>query len=304
MADRNFISGYDPRLTNQVLKNPDLDRYVWNKVAPILPVGGSSGVVISDLSVARDTDINLRPGAETKIVSHTGGTVNIQTVEKGAKEFAKKGDAYMVGGFSNLVDAKAAYVTMVYNIAMEKRLATILANATNKAALSGTDQWSDDTADPYSKIIDIMDEVTSQGYKANALIMGVDVFNKLKRHPNLMKYAKYTSGARVLRASDLRDIFEVDYVFVSRAIYDTAQKGATASKDYIIKKVFAVMEIPKAPQWGTASALYTPEFTPYQVAIIPHEERPNSGSWVIGYADNDIKEYVPDAMYVLTDVLA
>lgn len=304
MGDRNFLTGVDKALTAKVLTNPDNNKYIWTKVAPRVPVEGSSGVIPVDLSVARDVDINLQPGAETKIISHTGDKITITTQEKGAKEYAKKGDAHLVGGFSNLVELKAFNVTRTYNTFMELLVKTKLTSATNKAALSGTDQWSDDSSKPYEKILDVMSNIEAKGYNPNTLIMGADVFNRLRQHPEILGYMKYVSGGKVASADDLKNLFGVQNIFVSRAVYNTALKGASESRSLILQKLFAVAEVPSAPNWGNVSALYTAEYYPFQILVKPHDERPREGSWVIGYAENDIIEYVADALYVLTSVLA
>jgi hypothetical protein len=70
------------------------------------------------------------------------------------------------------------------------------------------------------------------GYRANTLVLGYDVFQALKNHPDIIERFKYTSS-RVVTEEILAALFGIDRIFVADSIINTAQKGLTDSISFI-----------------------------------------------------------------------
>jgi len=114
----------------------------------------------------------------------------------------------------------------------EKKVADALFNVTTfasyTAALAAADKWSNYTeSDPLDKIDEAKENVRKQiGIKANTMIIGIEVFNKLKRHPQLLDIYKHTQRG-ILTPELIAEAAQLKRVIVGEAIYDSAAEGAT-----------------------------------------------------------------------------
>ena len=108
--------------------------------------------------------------------------------------------------------------------------------------------WNDATSDPRTDI-DLAKRAIRRttGHKANKLTLGYDVFNALKRHPDLRDQFKYTSD-QVLTPSLLARLFDVEEVLVLEAVKATNAEGATEAYSFVCDSRSALLTYsPKAP---------------------------------------------------------
>lgn len=70
------------------------------------------------------------------------------------------------------------------------------------------------------------------GMIANRLVLGYQVFEKLKHHPDIVDRFKYTSS-QTITEDMLARIFGVDQVLVCMAVYNSAVEGETASYGFV-----------------------------------------------------------------------
>lgn len=122
-------------------------------------------------------------------------------------------------------------------IEKEYDLAAYMANTgnlTNNTTLAGTDQWSDyANSDPIDDVEVGIESVRSKIFlPANTLILGQQVYNKIKHHPDIIERVKY-SGFGKVTADILAELFDVDRVIIGAAGRNTAVEGQTDSLDYI-----------------------------------------------------------------------
>jgi len=127
----------------------------------------------------------------------------------------------------------------------------------------GTDftRWSDYAGStPLVDVSDWMDTIeASIGREANRLVMGKQVWTKLKWHPDLIDTIKYTQRAQM--GLDLAaTLLEVERILVGRAIYTTSPEGtAEASVSYsrIWGKHALLIYVPNTPSLRQPAAGYT-----------------------------------------------
>lgn len=119
-------------------------------------------------------------------------------------------------------------------------------------------QWSDEAgSDPIEDIETGKETILKNtGFAANTLILGYQVFRKLKKHPDIVDRMKYTSSQNIT-ADILARMFEVDRVMVARAIKNTANEGATATMDFTHGKHALLMYVNPSPGLLEPSAGYT-----------------------------------------------
>lgn len=144
----------------------------------------------------------------------------------------------------------------------EKAGADLLFNANTyetglKTTLEGTNQWSHKDSDPVSAIEAAREAVALKiGLEPNTLVLGRQVFAKLRSHPGLM--AMWNDNARrLLTVEKLQELLDVPKILVGRAMYNTAKQGKTVNKGYIWGKHAALLYVPDRPAQKVPAFGYT-----------------------------------------------
>lgn len=118
-------------------------------------------------------------------------------------------------------------------------------------------QWSDyansDPIDDIKKGRLYIKSIT--GFKPNTLLLGEEVFETLKQHPDVIDRYKYTQ-AGVITADLLAKVFEVDRLLVGGAVYATNAEGATEAYSFIHGKAALLCYSAPNPGLLTPSAGY------------------------------------------------
>jgi hypothetical protein len=93
--------------------------------------------------------------------------------------------------------------------------------------------WSDYTAsDPIDDIeLGKQTILSTTGFMPNTLLLGYQVFRKLKHHPDIVDRFKYTT-ANVVTEQLLASLFGVDRVLVAKAVKATNVEGETAAYSF------------------------------------------------------------------------
>lgn len=238
MSSTNRYLGVDPVLTNVSIGYQN-DAYIAEQLFPTLPVAKQSGKhFVYDKGRFRIND-NLRgTGAASKEVTLSLTTGNPYFCEDHAlKQFVPDEDVdNAVPPMDPMVDA-TENVTEMHMVERENTLATMLtdtAQMTQNVTLSGTDQWSDySNSDPIDDIETGKQTIHSSIYvDPNVLILGKQVWDKLKHHPAFLERIKYVQKG-VVGPDLLASLVGVDRVIVAAAGKNTAKEGQSDSMSYI-----------------------------------------------------------------------
>lgn len=126
-------------------------------------------------------------------------------------------------------------------LAAEKRFADAVLTSGNytsglTTALSAGDRWSDAAGNPEEDKLVTVDEALLDmcGKPANAMIIASDVLAKLKLSPEFRSRTQYTQSSG-LTDEQIKAYFQIDYLFVGKARYNSALPGAARS----ITKIWA-----------------------------------------------------------------
>ena len=98
------------------------------------------------------------------------------------------------------------------------------------------------------------------GYVPNILLMGQQVFNVLRRHPDIKETIKYTQlgvGSLDLLAT----LFDVERVLIGKTVYATNVEGGTAAYSFAFGKNMLLCYAPPTPGLLVPTAGYTFEWT-------------------------------------------
>lgn len=121
--------------------------------------------------------------------------------------------------------------------------------------------WSDFTAsDPIEDVETGKETILSTtGQEANTLVLGYQVFRKLKNHPDIIDRIKYTMGVtgRVVTPDMLAAMFDLQRVLVAKAVKATNLEGETAAYAFTHGKHALLMHVAPNPGLLVPSAGYT-----------------------------------------------
>lgn len=138
-------------------------------------------------------------------------------------------------------------------------------DVTGVAASAGanqTIQWSNYTnSDPIEDIEAGKASILSTtGLEANTLVLGYDVFRRLKNHPDLVDRIKYTSS-QTITEDMLARMFDIERVLVSKSVKATNAEGATSAYSFTTGKTALLCHVAPNPGILTPSAGYTFSWT-------------------------------------------
>lgn len=137
----------------------------------------------------------------------------------------------------------------------------------NSSPSAGTSflRWNDTDSNP---VYDIRRGKTtilqSTGFVPNTLVIGQQVYDALVDHPDIVdriKYGQTPGSPAVANLEALMKLFELERIFVMKAIYNTAKEGQTASHSFIGGKHALLCYSAPSPGIMTPSAGYTFSWT-------------------------------------------
>jgi len=98
-------------------------------------------------------------------------------------------------------------------------------------------QWSDDNSTPIEDVTAAKTDVLGiTGFEPNKLVLGQEVFDALKNHPDIVdrvKYGQTVGSPAMITVNALAALFEVDEILIMKAIENTAAEGATNAHQFI-----------------------------------------------------------------------
>jgi hypothetical protein len=146
------------------------------------------------------------------------------------------------------------FLNMLLDIAQEARVAAIVfAAATypagNKKQLSSTSQWGGNADDPLQNLLDAIEGCFM---RANTVVMGVDVWKKFRKLPEILDAVKGStryqgSPGGLATIDECKGLFEVENWLVGRARYITSKPGQAATYARLWGKHCAALHVDKSP---------------------------------------------------------
>jgi len=257
------------------------DGFVADKVFPIVPVEHQSDTyyVFNMGDFNRDEAKDRAPGTES---AGGGFSLTTTTYTCKVKAFHKDLPWQHLNNQDQSVNLERAAVEFVTNkmlIAKENQwmssffAASVWTSDWDGVASSpnGTStfyQWSDYTNSNPVQDLELASLTILQrsGYRPNKLVLGAEVYSKLKNHPDIIERisggATNAAPAKVTRQL-MANIFEVDEVVVAEAIQNTAKEGQTASHSFISGKKALLVYAAPSPSLFSPSAGYTFSWSSY-----------------------------------------
>ena len=210
--------------------------FVASRVFPVVPVEKQSDKFFKYTKNDWFRDEAQRRGDATE---SAGGGYNLTTDSYRADVYAFHkdiGDQTRANADAPInVDREAAeFVTSRLLLKMETEfVSSYFTSGVWATDSTPSNLWSNySTSDPISDVETGKRTVLSTtGFEPNTLVLGYDVFTKLKNHPDLVDRIKYTSS-NVITADMMARMFEVDRVLVAKAVKATNNEGASGTYDF------------------------------------------------------------------------
>ena len=181
--------------------------------------------------------------------------------------------------------------TQLMHLDREKRVADLVFDKTKyptgyktdvSSTNKGADQWDKATSDPLGVIMDALDTPIT---RPNTLVMGQQVWTRLRRHAKIVEAVKATGAgaggtgaqaAGVVGRAAVAELFEIDRILVGAAWHNTARRGKAASYARLWGKHAALLHI-RTPT-GTRDMMPTWGFTAQAMALeVMTSEEPSRG---------------------------
>lgn len=178
--------------------------------------------------------------------------------------------------------------------------------------LSGTEQWSDyDDSTPIEDIKTAKRTIQKAALvKPNTLVLGVEVYDKLIDHPDIIDKMKYTAiPTPKATTTMLAQLFDVDRVLVGESVASTSVEGQTLTKGFQWGKKALLLYAAPRPSLMGVSGGYTFSWNVfgngYGIGIdrFPMRER-NNAERVEGDMAYDMKVVAAECGYFFADAVA
>lgn len=295
------------------------EAFIASLVAPFVPVNNKSDSYITFNKADKFSLPNdLRgPKSEAKQVTWGTGTGTYACIDRALKDFLA--DA-IVGNSDpgiNPQQRTTRFLTDLLLLGFEKRVADLVtayanyATSGNRITLSGTTQFSDYAA---SDPIGVVDTGKAACFvEPNTMIMSRAVYDKLKRHPQLLDYV--TGGATsstpgMVNLATMAEIFEIPRILIGRAKYNSATKGATATYSALWGKHVVLAYIDPAVSLEGVSAFKTFRWNQistdagFKVRRYRDEKRGGGGEEIEVEMSTDEVIICEDVAYMIKDAVA
>lgn len=245
------------------------ENFIADKVFPVVPVEKKSDKYFkyTKNDWFRDEAQRRAPGTES---AGSGYGLTTDTYSADVWAFHKDVDDQTLANADaplNPLREAAEFVTMRMLVRRELQFVSDYLTTgvwgTDVAGVSGSPsagefkQWSDyANSDPIEDVEAGKATILSNtGMEANTLVLGYDVFRKLRNHPDIVDRIKYTT-AQTVTADMLARMFEVDRVLVAKSVKATNAEGASDAYAFSTGKVAALLHVAQNPGLLTPSAGY------------------------------------------------
>ncbi|MFA6358837.1 MAG: hypothetical protein WCY09_09305 [Candidatus Omnitrophota bacterium] len=307
----------DRPLSNYAVEYRNQD-FIASLVAPFVPVNNKSDTYITFNKADRFSlpeDLRGPKDAANEITWGTG-TGTYACKDRALRDFLTD---YIVGNSDPAIKPEQRttnFLTQLLMLGFEYRVSTLVFTSGNysgsyKSQLSGTTQFSDFTNSDPIGVIDTGKEACF--YPPNTMIMGEEVYNKLKRHPQLLDHVKggSTSANPAMVSMDvMKEVFEIPNILIGKAKYNSAKKGQTATYTRLWGKSIVLAYIDASVTLDNLSAFKTFRWTQpttdvgYKVRRYRNEEKGGGGQYIEVETSLYEAAICTDIAYLIYDAIA
>lgn len=233
---------------------------IADEVFPSVPVKKESDVYyIYDGSNLRLDETIRANRAEANEVGHNYSTASYVLEEHALKELISDRDRDNADKPLSLDTDSTENLTEKILLRREFETVKIAFTTTSwssNATIASAAAWDTSTSAPIADVLTATTSVLKNGRRrANRIVMGIEVFNKLKVNSSTVDRIKYTERGNVTE-DILASLFDVEKVLVGMSSYDAGAEGQAASTTFLWGKDLLAYYVPKSPKLKVPSAGY------------------------------------------------
>lgn len=309
MLSRYEMQQVDPYLTKLSIEYANRpDAFIAHQALPIINSEGKTTGRYRKFKKGNmfrkydDARARLASSSQVHVEMDTDGTfacveraLHDGIADRDAKEFLSQG--------LDLQEFAVRVVTDAVLLGREYRVAALLTSISvlnNYLALTTADRWDNFTSassDPFDDVEMMRNSIhATTGLEMNRIVMGRQVYNKLKLHPYVLDRIKYTMNIREGKVTPelLAAAFDVDKVLIGNPLYQTTKEGQTETLGYIWGKNVIGMAVDDAPTNRSRTLGFIPSlYGSNAVQMAKWYEQNVKGTYVEGTIDED--EIIVDA---------
>ena len=230
MANANSPLIIVPKLSAVAIKYRNKS-FIADKVMPRVKVDAQEFIYAKDRMADWITPVETsvgRTGRVNELANSQQDPIYLATLDQGLDERVPNRDQMNGPRESALMRATQRVMSLV-ELRREQRVSTIVTTPGNyqfKTALAGNSKWSDyNNSNPVDTILTELDKPFM---RPNKIIMGRNVYTKLRQHPKIVEAVfGVISSAGVVAQQQLAAILEVNEVIVGDGWYNSAAAGQT-----------------------------------------------------------------------------
>jgi len=235
--------------------------YVGLQLMPVVPVKKESDLYyLYDSKADRfRIPVTLRaPKTESKTVDWKVITGTYSCDEHALNDLIDDRERNNADKPLNLEVDTVEFLTDIILLAQEKRIVDLLTGAGMTHNATITVKWEDYTnSNPIADIETGKQDIHGRIFRnPNTLLLGKQVYDVLKHHPDILDRIKYVQKG-VVTPELMASVFEVDKVIVGEAGYNTKKEGQTAVYGYLWGKYAILAYVEPRPGIKKFSLGYT-----------------------------------------------
>lgn len=137
---------------------------------------------------------------------------------------------------------------------------TDITGVSSSPSATQTIQWNDDgNSDPITDVqVGMTTILQNTGLEANLLVLTYPVYAALRKHPLIVDRIKYTTPTfnGTVTPALLAQLFDIEEVVVSRAVYNSSAEGVAGSYSFVMGKSALLVHRTRSPGLMMATAGY------------------------------------------------
>jgi hypothetical protein len=294
------------------------DAFIASQVAPFVPVNNKSDTYVTfnkEDKFSLPEDIR-GPKDKANEISWGTGTGTYGCKDRALRDFLS--DSMIANSDINVnpLEKTTGNLSNLLLLGFENRVASLVFTYANygssyKVTLSGADQWSDAAgSDP----VGVIDTARAACFvEPNTLILGKEVYDILKRHPQLLDHVKggaTSANPATVSMEVMKEVFEVENILIGKAKYNSSKKGQAAAytrlwgKHAVLAYIDPNVTLDNVSAWKTFRWNQLTTGIGYKVRRYRDEERGGGGQWIETEMSIDEKAVCTDVAYIIKDAIA
>lgn len=307
----------DRALTNCAISYRNRE-YIADQCMPVVTVASRSDKIfefpVETMQQLADVSIAGNRGMPGEVKYSLNSSKNYSVSDYALMDFVSNDE---IANADAPLQPKVEAVEIVTNflmLARESRVASAVFGAgnygANTAALAGAARWDTSTSDPVQAI---EDAIESCFVRPTHLVLGGQVWPKLRNHPKFLQYilsrASTASGDVPLRVSEqlIADAFGLEGCIVGRAKSVTSVEGQSVTTGYLWGKSAALIRVEKSPSARKTQCFgYTFRFGSFETREIVDNVRGVRGGVFEKVSHSDAETIIggANAGYLFTSVIS